>query len=202
MSPYLPWWIAAAALAVVTVGHWLAVRRPLGVSGVLGRFAALAEEREAERAATAMRADAAALEAALLAATADATAAGELREAAPGAGPAPAGRLPAPLPSLSAHATFLVALVAGGLLARALAGGPAVEAGLPAALVAGLGGPGTLLVLAGGGALVGFGTAACGGCSAGHGLTGCARLSPGSLVATASFFGAAVAMSLVLARLA
>jgi hypothetical protein len=53
-----------------------------------------------------------------------------------------------------------------------------------------------MLVL--GGALVGFGTTLAGGCSSGHGLFGCARLQPGSLLATASFFGAAVGVSLVL----
>lgn len=198
MTGWLPWWSAAAALGAVTVGHWIAVRRPLGVSGVLGRFAAFREERAAERAAAAMQIDPAALEAALLEATHDAAAAGDLR-----ALPAePEGRVPAPLPALSAHMTFLGALVAGGVLARALSGGPALESGLPAALVARLGGPGALAVLAAGGALVGFGTAACGGCSAGHGLTGCARLSPGSLVATATFFGAAMVTSLLLGRLA
>jgi hypothetical protein len=84
--------------------------------------------------------------------------------------------------------------------APVLAGGPTVEAGIPGALVARLGVPGALFALAGGGALVGFGTAACGGRGAGHGLTGCARLSPASLVATASFFAAAVATSLLLGR--
>jgi uncharacterized membrane protein YedE/YeeE len=59
-------------------------------------------------------------------------------------------------------------------------------------------GPGGLAVLAGGGMLVGFGTAMCGGCSAGHGLTGSARLFPGSLLSTAVFFGTAVAVSLLL----
>lgn len=200
MTPHLPWGIAAALLGAVTVGHWLAVRRPLGVSGVLGRFAALAEERRAEREAAAVRRNAAALEAALLAATTDAAEAGDLRAPAE-AEPARRAREPAPVPPLSAHAVFLAALAAGGLLARVLSGGLTLEAGLPGALVARLGAGGATLALAAGGALVGFGTAACGGCSAGHGLTGCARLSPGSLAATATFFGAAVATSFLLGGL-
>jgi len=77
----------------------------------------------------------------------------------------------------------------------------ALEAGVPGPLSARLGEGGALLALLGGGALVGFGSAACGGCTAGHGLTGCARLSPGSLVATAAFFGAAIATSLLLGRI-
>ncbi len=205
MSAFLPWWSAAAALGAITVGHWLAVRRSLGVSGALGRFVAFGEEREAERASARMRADSAALEAALLAATFEAAAAGELRAAAqPEVPGARVGRLAAPLPPLSAHAVFLAALAGGGLLARIIGGGggAALELGLPAPLVTRLGGGGALLALAAGGALAGFGAAACGGCSASHGLTGCARLSPGSLVATATILAAAAATSIVLGRLA
>ena len=49
-----------------------------------------------------------------------------------------------------------------------------------------------------GGVLVGFGTRLAGGCSSGHGLSGCGRLRPVSLVATAVFFGTAVAVSFLL----
>jgi hypothetical protein len=49
-----------------------------------------------------------------------------------------------------------------------------------------------------GGLLVGFGTRLAGGCSSGHGLSGCGRLRPVSLVATAVFFGTAVLVSFLL----
>ncbi|MGH3788735.1 MAG: YeeE/YedE family protein [Pseudonocardiaceae bacterium] len=49
-----------------------------------------------------------------------------------------------------------------------------------------------------GGVLVGFGTRLAGGCSSGHGLSGCGRLRPVSIVATAVFFGAAVLVSFLL----
>jgi hypothetical protein len=52
-----------------------------------------------------------------------------------------------------------------------------------------------------GGIFVGAGTSMAGGCTSGHGLVGCARLQPGSLVATASFFGTAIAVSLLLSFL-
>ena len=42
-----------------------------------------------------------------------------------------------------------------------------------------------------GGLLVGFGTSLAGGCTSGHGVCGVARLSPRSLVATATFMAAA-----------
>jgi uncharacterized protein len=49
-----------------------------------------------------------------------------------------------------------------------------------------------------GGVLVGFGTRLAGGCSSGHGLSGCGRLQPVSIVATAVFFGTAVLVSFLL----
>ncbi|MEV4649713.1 YeeE/YedE thiosulfate transporter family protein, partial [Saccharopolyspora sp. NPDC049357] len=53
-------------------------------------------------------------------------------------------------------------------------------------------------VLFAGGILVGFGTRLAGGCSSGHGLSGCGRLRPVSLVATTVFFGTAVGVSFLL----
>lgn len=52
-----------------------------------------------------------------------------------------------------------------------------------------------------GGMLIGFGTRWAGGCTSGHGLNGCARLQPASLLSTACFFGTGVAVSLLLERL-
>jgi uncharacterized membrane protein YedE/YeeE len=53
-----------------------------------------------------------------------------------------------------------------------------------------------IAVLVFGGMLTGFGTQMAGGCTSGHGLTGCARLQRGSLATTATFFGTAVLLSL------
>jgi len=46
-----------------------------------------------------------------------------------------------------------------------------------------------------GGVMVGFGTQMAGGCTSGHGISGCAQLIPASLMATAVFFGSAVALT-------
>jgi hypothetical protein len=111
------------------------------------------------------------------------------------------GRVCAPTPTLSVHATFLVSLAVGGLLAALVRG--SFGAGMGAAFTAQFHSlPAQVAALAGGGVLVGFGTALCGGCSSGHGLTGCGRLMPGSLVATATFFATAAAVSILLGRLA
>lgn len=217
---FWPAWVVAPALAALTVGYWIVLRRPLGVAGVLARFSRVREEAEFDRGAAVLQAEQAALEAAMTAMTAEAfgpaatgtdDAAGggaalgpattEWPAAAPEAPTAPEGRVCAPTPPLAVHATFLVALVAGGLLASLARG--AFHAGMGTAFAAHLGtGARSVAALAAGGVLVGFGTSLCGGCSAGHGLTGCGRLMPGSLVATAVFFAAAVATSLLLGRLA
>lgn len=201
---YWPWWMAAAALGAVTVGAWLLTRRPLGVSGIIGRFVNLREELAVQRSEEALghdEADEAAAEAALLAMTREAF--GDLPQpsepAAVKPAAAPASRTLAPRPSLGAHATFLVALALGGLASRLLRGRfePSADLGPAFAAVVGEGWRGWVALLLGG-AMVGFGTTLCGGCSSGHGLFGCARLQPGSLLATALFFGSAVGVSFLL----
>ncbi len=71
---------------------------------------------------------------------------------------------------------FLAGLLAGGLLLKEL---------LPVAFEFGLIRPFPLLAIAG--LLVGFGTRLGSGCTSGHGVCGVSRLSPRSLVATATF---------------
>jgi hypothetical protein len=217
---FWPSWIVAPALAALTVGYWIALRRPLGVSGVLARFSRIREEAEFDRGAAVLEAEQAALEAAMTQLTAEAfgalepagdapapaaampaAASTEWPASAPTAAAKPDGRVCAPTPRLAVHATFLVSMAAGGLLASLARG--TFGAGMGKAFAAHFGtGAGSLAALAAGGVLVGFGTSLCGGCSAGHGLTGCGRLMPGSLLATLVFFGAAVAASIALGRLA
>ena len=194
---FWPWWATAAALAAITVGFWLAIRRPLGVSGILGRFASLGEERAAERQAAALAGDAG-LEAALLAATREAFGDAAPASAASGGAIAEEAARLGPRPTLAMHALFLGGIVLGGALAGLTMGappsltlGPAFEA------LVGTGWRGAAALVAGG-ALVGFGTTLSGGCASGHGLSGCSRLQPGSLLATAVFFGVAVGTSFLL----
>jgi uncharacterized membrane protein YedE/YeeE len=106
-------------------------------------------------------------------------------------------------PPLSAHLLFLVMIFAGGLLAKVLTPGEGLGVTAspdPAhAALFGSGWRGALALVAGG-AMVGFGTRLAGGCTSGHGLSGCSRFQPGSLLATACFFGTGVLVSFVLAR--
>jgi hypothetical protein len=233
MDTYLPWWLGAAALALVTVGSCIVARRPLGVSGILARFVRLPSELEADRAnAAAARAGDDAIEAALLAATLEAF--GPAPAALPG-GPLPIGPAaasscsaavaapsscsasgaasakphrcgracgsPAARPTVAAHALFLGGVVAGGFLAAVLRGGFRVQLDLGPEFARLVGGGGAgLAALAVGGLLVGIGTSVSGGCSTGHGLSGCSRLQPAGVAATTTFFATAVACSLLLDR--
>ncbi len=52
--------------------------------------------------------------------------------------------------------------------------------------------PGSLLTVAVGGLLVGFGTRLGSGCTSGHGICGIARISPRSIAATCAFMAAAI----------
>lgn len=82
---------------------------------------------------------------------------------------------------------FLAGLLAGGMLLREL---------LPTAFDFGIIRPFPLLAIAG--LLVGFGSRLGSGCTSGHGVCGVSRLSPRSLVATATFiFTGALAVYLL-----
>jgi uncharacterized membrane protein YedE/YeeE len=55
-----------------------------------------------------------------------------------------------------------------------------------------------LAMIAGGGLLVGFGTAWAGGCTSGHGITGVADLQPASFLALVGFFAGGIAATFLL----
>lgn len=93
---------------------------------------------------------------------------------------------------------FLGALAGGGLIS-AIADGALTLHTLSASAVRFFGGGlGPFAALLVGGVLVGFGTSLAGGCTSGHGLVGCARARPSSLVVTATFFGTGIAVALAL----
>lgn len=101
-----------------------------------------------------------------------------------------------------ANLVFLIAVLLGGGLAGWVGGQTWPNAHLAPEFyrLFGTGLPATL-VLFGGGLLVGLGTRLSGGCTSGHGLSGCGRLQPASLIATATFFGVAIGVSFLLERL-
>ncbi len=102
--------------------------------------------------------------------------------------------------SFKAQLAFVLMLIVGGLLGQLSSGGWSlrVTLGDTFSRLWGTGGL-SFAVLLVGGTLVGFGTRMSGGCTSGHGLSGCSRLQPGSLVATATFLGTAIGVSLLVA---
>ncbi|MGW5330569.1 YeeE/YedE family protein [Streptomyces sp. NPDC004014] len=214
MSGYWPWWAGAAGLALITINYALTTDRSFGVSSAWDRVLHWRRERQLEKMDEEFT-DERALAEALAAATAEhfgtspgapavppgaygtsqpleADAEPTVREDIPVAGPGPA--------PLVTQAALLVSIFVGGLIAALTSGrfhlrfdmGPGFRSLVTAD-------PVTMLVLLFvGGVLVGFGTRLAGGCSSGHGLNGCGRLRPVSLVATAVFFGTAVAVSFLL----
>ncbi|MEU1710919.1 YeeE/YedE thiosulfate transporter family protein [Streptomyces sp. NPDC005706] len=214
MSGYWPWWAGAAGLALITINYALTTDRSFGVSSAWDRVLHWRRERRLERMDEEFT-DEHALAEALAAATAEhfgtspgapavppgaygtsqpleADAEPTVSEDIPVAGPGPA--------PLVTQAALLVSIFLGGLIAALTSGrfhlrfdmGPGFRDLVTAD-------PITMLVLLFvGGVLVGFGTRLAGGCSSGHGLNGCGRLRPVSIVATAVFFGTAVAVSFLL----
>jgi uncharacterized membrane protein YedE/YeeE len=92
------------------------------------------------------------------------------------------GLLRPSLPDAAWRAAFIAGLLAAPLLYALAAPLPAaiIDASLPVLVIAGL--------------AVGIGTRYASGCTSGHGVCGISRFSPRSLVATATFVGAGMAM--------
>lgn len=196
---YWSWWKGALVLGGLSVFFVLMIGRMLGVSGSWANIINWREERRRQQAATGIRANAAVMQNALLAATL-----AEFGEAktqqmlgAPGVAlpPRPAVRAAGGI-HWTAHLTFLIAMVAGGFLAALASGHFALRLDLGAVHMRLFGSDWQeWLTLLAGGTLVGFGTQMGGGCTSGHGLSGVPRLTPASLLATAVFFGGAVVTS-------
>ncbi|MGH3767438.1 MAG: YeeE/YedE thiosulfate transporter family protein [Pseudonocardiaceae bacterium] len=214
MSNYWPWWAGAIGLALVTINYTLTTDRSLGVSAAWDRVLHWRAERRLERL-DAQFADDRALVDAFAAATAEHFGTGpgaptppddahgdtqtRDRDVEPTAvDEAPVTSLrPAPLVT---QAALLLSIFLGGWVAAVTAGRFELRFDMGNGfrdLVTD--NPTTMIVvLFVGGVLVGFGTRLAGGCSSGHGLSGCGRLRPVSILATAVFFGAAVLVSFLL----
>lgn len=204
MSNYWPWWEGAVALALITIIHTLATDRFLGVSSSWDRVVHWRAQRRVERV-EAQFADDRALAEALTAATpeelVDSGESSDRTTVATTQTPAtPSETAPRRSTPMVTHAIFLLSILLGGWIAAEMSGRFALRHtvdGTFRELVTA--DPVTaLVVLFAGGVLVGFGTRLAGGCTSGHGLSGCGLLRPVSLMATAVFFSTAVAVSFLL----
>lgn len=216
VNGYWPWWAGALALGAITVGYALWTGRGLGVSGAWARVVNWRQVRQLDRLDSSFG-DGAALQAAIAAATVaefgPGPAQGSFGSPAPGIPmsqilnrPAPEATAVAPSPAvqrplpLYCCAALLTSIFVGGLVGAVTSGRFSVRADMGEGFSRIVTGNPVLMVvlLFTGGTLVGFGTRMAGGCSSGHGLSGCSRFQPASILATAVFFGTAVGVSLLL----
>lgn len=214
MSNYWPWWAGAIGLALVTINYTLITDRSFGVSSAWDRVLHWRAERRLERQ-EAQFSDEGALAEALAAATAEEfgtrsgapttpeNGRGYVQAHGQDLGPTAGETTPTasvrPVPVIT-QAAVLLSIFIGGWVAAVTSGRFELRfdmgAGFREIVAAD---PNVMIgVLFAGGVLVGFGTRLAGGCSSGHGLSGCGRLRPVSLVATAVFFGTAVLVSFLL----
>lgn len=195
-SGYWPWWVGGPVFAIVVVSFWLIERR---LFGVVGQYVQVLEP--ARGAAELDKASPEALEAALRRATLaefGPEAVAEMEAEAAKEAPAPEARRREPVPR-GASLLFLLMLAVGGGIGALASGRFGIRTTLGEVHERVFSsGPKELVVLALGGVLVGVGTRMAGGCTSGHGLSGCSRFQPSSLIATASFFGTGICVSYVL----
>jgi len=205
MVQYIPWWTGAFALSAIVIGFWLSIGRPLGVSGSWARIVMWRDDRTIEKAEAPFRANPQMLQDALMKATVEhfgqeaVFAALSRNSDTPIAPPSGSGLELQAKATWTMHAVFLAMLIFGGLLSSMISGHyqPRFNLGELHSQLFGTG-MGYIITLFAGGAMVGFGTQLGGGCTSGHGLSGCSRLVPASLIATAAFFGTAVVVSLLI----
>ena len=200
-DPYLSWWAGGIALGGLAVAQWLIERRTLGVSGFVDRtLRGVLEPRASKQEQRVLQASPEDLRAALMAATAaEMGVPMERMQPAERVEPAAAPVLARGLVTTRAAMMYVAAVVVGGAIAALQRGDWAITTTLGPQFEA-LWGDGffSVFALVFGGVLVGFGTRMAGGCTSGHGLSGCSRFQIGSLVSTATFMAAAVAMTFIL----
>ena len=193
MIEYWSWWQGGLALGGLTILFRILLSRPLGISGSWLRITSSRAERKAEQDANQLAGDSEAMNDAFLAATLDEFGKHDLlKQSAKSQAPAAVQRRQTPA-TFGQHAIFLFCIFIGALLSAIFSGRFDIEFELSSRLTQlshGLAASWVYLLL--GGMMVGFGTQMAGGCTTGHGLSGCAQLSAASLSATAVFFLSAV----------
>ncbi len=201
MNEYLTWWVGGIALGVFTILFRLLTSRTLGVSGSWKKMLAWREERLQDKTATTMASNQGDVASALMAET--------LAEFGADVLPQVEANVPAThkhqkiaeaknIP-WTAHMVFLLSMVLGGFLWAMFTGHFSIQTELSSIYNQWTGGglTGGLLLLMGG-FMVGLGTQMAGGCSSGHGLSGCSNLAPTSFAATATYFMTAVIVSVII----
>lgn len=205
MIEYWPWWLGALGLAGVCFAYFLLVGRLLGVSGSWAKVVGWRENRMLEQVNQEVAENQDEMSDALMAETLaqfGEAAVQELQsESTPAATPAKKvdiDDLESSTP-WTAHLTFLLCMFIGAFATTYFTGTFELRYELSPVHSQIFGDTWEVWVaLLFGGMMVGFGTQMAGGCSSGHGLSGCARLLPASLLATLVFLVSAVFLSMLM----
>ncbi|KPJ90785.1 MAG: hypothetical protein AMJ55_12975 [Gammaproteobacteria bacterium SG8_15] len=204
MIEYWPWWIGALGLAGVCLAYLLLVGRLLGVSGSWAKVVGWRENRLLRQANEEFAANQDEMSDALMAETlaqfGDEALQEFQTEASPvkGASSVDIDNLESSTP-WTAHLTFLLCMFVGAFVTAYLSGQFELRFELSSMHSRIFGDTWEVwLALLFGGMMVGFGTQMAGGCTSGHGLSGCARLIPASLLATLVFMVSAVFLSMLM----
>jgi uncharacterized membrane protein YedE/YeeE len=204
MIEYWPWWMGALGLFGVCLAYFLLVGRLLGVSGSWAKVVGWRENRMLQQASQEFASNQEDMSSALMAETLAQFGEDALQEFQ--SQPAPTEpptkveikNLESSTP-WTAHLTFLLCMFVGAFATAVLSGQFELRYDLSAVHSRIFGDTWEVwLALLFGGMMVGFGTQMAGGCTSGHGLSGCARLIPASLLATLVFMVSAVFLSMLM----
>jgi len=190
---YLNWWWGGIALGLLTVMFRLLTGNTLGVSGSWRKVAFWRQENANDKAVKAFEQNQAGAANALMAATMAEFGDDAMDVLGHAAKPHPSAQAGKRAVPWTAHLLFLLGLGLGGLLWAGYTGNLHITTQLSQihSKISGNFRDMSFMLLVGG-FLVGMGTQMAGGCSSGHGLSGCANFSWSSMLATAIFFSTAV----------
>jgi len=204
MIEYWPWWMGALGLFGVCLAYFLLVGRLLGVSGSWAKVVGWRDNRILQQANQDFAHNQDEMSSALMAETLAQFGEDALQElqTQPATSDVPAkvdiNNLESSTP-WTAHLTFLLCMFVGAFVTAYLSGQFELRYELSPMHSRIFGDTWEVwLALLFGGMMVGFGTQMAGGCSSGHGLSGCARLIPASLLATLVFMVSAVFLSMLM----
>lgn len=195
---YWSWWIGAIALGIFAVIYGLLTSKPLGVSGSWLRIANWNKDKELQEAEAFFdNTEAAAddLLAATLAEFGDDVVSEVNEPAEITAKPEATTNKTTTVPA-GAHLVFLASMFLGSFITAYLNGSFEIHFQLSEIHTMIFGETWEVWAsLFFGGMMVGFGTQMAGGCTSGHGLSGCAQFVPASLASTFIFMSSAIVLS-------
>ncbi len=206
---YWSWWIGALALGLFSVIFSLLTGKPLGVSGSWLSIARRKDDAILKASAEVLEGDQEQVKDDLMAMTlaefGDDVLENNLqrREGEANAEVTNEHKLKQDYTPWTVHVFFLITMFLGSYIASITTGEYSLSIELSALHAKIFENTGEAwLALLFGGMMVGFGTQMAGGCTSGHGLSGCAQLIPASLLSTVIFFGSATALTFLMNMMA